>query len=119
MTVATVSTVAYDSQQAPLDHQEFAMPTLHIEHPISDFDTWSAAYARFAQRRRRAGVVHERVSRPVDDPRYVMVGLDFDTLERAESFLRFLQTQIWAVPEQAPALAGTPRTRILDVVEDR
>lgn len=23
------------------------MPTLHIEHPITDFDTWNAAFGRF------------------------------------------------------------------------
>ena len=32
------------------------MATLHIEHPITDFDTWNAAFARFADARRRAGV---------------------------------------------------------------
>jgi hypothetical protein len=95
------------------------MPTLQIEHPITDFATWSAAYGRFAERRRTAGVVHERVSRPVDDPCYVVIGLDFDTRRQAEAFLQFLTTEVWTSPERAPALAGTPATRILDIVEDR
>jgi hypothetical protein len=90
------------------------MPTLHIEHPITDFATWSAAYSRFGDARRAAGVLEERVQQPVDDPRYVVIDLDFGTTEQAEGFLRFLKTRIWVVPENAPALAGAPRTMILE-----
>jgi len=89
------------------------MPTLHIEHPITDFETWSAAFNRFGDARRQAGVRSYRVQRPVDDPNYVLVDLDFDTTDAAEAFLGFLTTTVWATPENSPALAGTPRTRIL------
>ena len=89
------------------------MATLHIEHPITDFQTWSGAFAQFSDARRGAGVRGERVQRPLDDPAYVVVDLDFDTVEQAEAFLGFLTTQVWAIPENAPALAGTPKTMIL------
>jgi hypothetical protein len=89
------------------------MPTLHIEHPITDFDTWNSAFARFAEARRQAGARAQRVQRPADDPNYVVIDLDFDTRDEAEAFLRFLQTQVWGVPGNAPALAGTPKTMIL------
>jgi hypothetical protein len=89
------------------------MATLHIEHPITDFDTWNAAFARFADARRQAGVRHQRIQRPVDDPAYVVVDLDFDTVEEAEKFLGFLHANVWASSENAPALAGKPQTRIL------
>jgi hypothetical protein len=89
------------------------MPTLHIEHAISDLDTWLSAFNRFADARQQAGVRGERVQRPVDDPRYIVVDLDFDTVEEADSFLRFLKTQVWAISENAPALEGTPETMIL------
>lgn len=91
------------------------MPTLHIEHPITDFATWSKAFGAFADVRRQAGVRAHRVYRPVDDPRYVVIGLDFDTVESAESFLGFLKTNVWANRANAPALAGEPQTRILEV----
>ena len=55
------------------------MATLHIEHAISDFGTWSTAYAAAAPFRDTAGVRAARVSQPEDDPRYVVVQLDFDT----------------------------------------
>ena len=89
------------------------MPTLHIEHPITDFATWRAAFDRFAEQRRAAGVTDHRVWRPVDDQRYVVVDLDFATTDQATAFLGFLRTQVWASPQNAPALAGEPRTMIL------
>jgi hypothetical protein len=90
------------------------MLTLHIEHPITDFDTWSRAFDRFAEARRRAGVQAQRVQRPVGDPRFVVIDLDFGARGEAEAFLRFLNVEVWGVPENAPALAGSPRTMILE-----
>lgn len=95
------------------------MPTLHIEHAISDFDTWRSAFARFAEVRAQAGVRGQTVRRPVDDPRYVMIDLDFDTAEAAENFRTFLQQRVWSSSESAPALVGTPRTTILGPPESR
>ena len=48
------------------------MPTLHIEHAISDIVTWRAAFDRFADARARAGVLDARVQCPVDDPHHVV-----------------------------------------------
>ena len=90
------------------------MKTLHIEHAISDFGTWRAAFERFAEARVGAGVRGERVQRPVDDARYVVIDLDFATREQAEKFLGFLKAQVWGVAENAPALAGAPQTKILE-----
>ena len=90
------------------------MPTLHIEHPITDFGAWSSAFARFAEARRQAGVRAQRVQRPAGDPNNVVIDLVFGTHREAETFLRFLKTQIWGVPENAPALAGSPQTMILE-----
>lgn len=92
---------------------EAAMPTLHIEHPITDFETWRLAFTGFADVRQRAGVRSHRVQRPVDDANYVVVDLEFATIGEAEAFLGFLTSRVWATPENSPALAGTPRTRIL------
>ena len=52
----------------------------------------------------------------VDDPKYIVVDLDFDTIDEAEAFLRFLNTQVWGIQENSPALAGTPQTMILEPV---
>lgn len=89
------------------------MATLHIEHPITEFDTWSAAFDRFSQARADGGVLAARVYRPVDDDRYVLIDLDFGTIEQAQRFQQFLRTRIWSTPDNAPGLAGRPVTRIL------
>jgi len=98
---------------APLSRNLGTMYTLHIEHPITDFDTWSRAFAGFAPMRLAAGVRSHTVRRPVDDPHYVSVDLDFDTTTGAEGFLHVLRTRVWANPAASPALAGDPVARIL------
>jgi hypothetical protein len=92
------------------------MATLHIQHPITDFDTWAGAFDRFADARRGAGVRAQRVHRPVDDSKFVVIDLDFDSAAEAERFRGFLTTQVWANPENSPGLAGTPETMILEPV---
>jgi hypothetical protein len=90
------------------------MTTLHIEHAITDYETWKAAFDRFAPARAEAGVRGHRILRPVDDPAYVVIDLDFATEPEATAFLNFLRGRVWASPENSPALVGSPRTRILD-----
>lgn len=92
------------------------MATLHIEHPISDITVWKDAFDRFADARANAGVRVERIQQPVDDNHYVVVDLEFDTPTAAESFRQFLHSVVWATPENSPALAGTPQTRVLEAV---
>ena len=90
------------------------MTTLHIEHAISDFDVWLKAFHRFADTRAEAGVIAHRVQRPVSEPNYVVIDLDFRTLEHAQRFLDFLRAKVWSSPDNAPALVGSPRTKILE-----
>jgi hypothetical protein len=89
------------------------MATLHIEHSISDLPTWLGAFNRFEEAREQAGVRAQRVHQPVDDDKYIYVDLDFDSLEQAAAFKRFLEETVWASAEASPALAGTPTARIL------
>jgi hypothetical protein len=94
------------------------MPTLHIEHAITDFDLWKAAFDHFSERRTQSGVLRHRVQRPVDDPRYVVIDLDFATTGEAKRFLAFLREQVWASRDSSPALVGEPRATILEPVTD-
>ena len=94
------------------------MFTLHIEHPITDYDTWRKAFDRFAEVRFRSGVSSHTIWQPVDDPGYVLIDLDFETTARAETFLDLLRTRVWADPGNSPGLAGAPVTRILEVRDE-
>ena len=93
------------------------MVSLHIEHPITDLETWLRAFSRFEEARRKAGVLAHRVRRPVDDDRYVFVELTFETVELAAAFHTFLDETVWASRDASPALAGAPVVRILTDVE--
>jgi len=95
------------------------MTTLRIEHAITDFSTWKVAFDRFAGARAQAGVRRYRIFRPVDDPAYVMLDLDFDDESAAEAFLAFLRREVWGSAQASPALAGAPQGRILEAVESQ
>lgn len=93
------------------------MATLHIEHAISDYPAWKGAFDRFAAARETAGVRRHRIQRPIDDAHYIVIDLEFDTADAAQSFRTFLQTTVWTSSQNAPALVGTPRTSILEPAE--
>jgi hypothetical protein len=93
------------------------MATLHIEHGITDLQSWLGAFGRFGEAREKAGVNAQRVHQPVDDDKYILVELDFDTAEQAEAFKGFLETNVWSNPDASPGLDGTPRARVLMPVE--
>jgi hypothetical protein len=92
------------------------MYTLQIEHAIKDFDMWKAAFDRDPADRAGSGVTAQRINRPVDDPRYVVVELDFEQPGQAEAFLAKLHETVWNSPDVAPALLGAPKTRVLESV---
>lgn len=90
------------------------MYTLQIEHRIKDFALWKEAFDRDPVNRAASGVTADRISRPVDDPHYVVVELDFQQRSQAEALLAKLKERVWTSAEAAPALEGTPTTRILE-----
>jgi hypothetical protein len=90
------------------------MATLHIEHAITDLPTWRAAFDRFASAREGAGVTASRIFQPVDDPKYLIVQLDFPSAEAAAQFRGFLEANVWSTPANSPGLAGSPVARILE-----
>lgn len=97
------------------------MFTLKIEHAIRDFETWKAAFERDPAGRRQGGVRRYRVFRPTDDPRYVMIDLDFDGPAEAEAFLASLRN-VWSRSDLSPGLAReggavAPRARIVAEVD--
>jgi len=86
--------------------------TLHIEHAITDYPTWKAAFDRFADARTEAGVTAHRIRLAEDDRRQIVIDLDFDASPLAHAFSSFLHDRVWGTGN-APALVGAPTTRIL------
>jgi hypothetical protein len=94
------------------------MITLQIEHPVTAYETWRAAFDRFADIRRQSGVLAERVAHPLGSDgvidTHIVIGLDFADLGRAQAFLGFLRTSVWSSASSSPALAGEPVVRLLE-----
>jgi hypothetical protein len=89
------------------------MPVVHIEHPITELNTWLAAFNNFTAVRRQAGVTAERMWQPHDDPHYIVVNLEFESVSAAADFHTFLKERVWSSPDASPGLAGSPRAVIL------
>jgi hypothetical protein len=92
------------------------MPILRIEHPTRDFATWKAGFDRDPAVRSKSGVQRYSIYQPVEDPRYVLIDLEFETVGQAEGFLAFLK-HFWGSGAAGAALGGEPRTQILETKE--
>jgi len=90
------------------------MTVLRIEHPVPDFTAWKKAFDSDPVGRQRSGVRHYRIMRPADDPHYVLVDLEFDTIGEAESLLAAMR-EVWDRVDGA--VMTDPRARIVETVE--
>ena len=92
------------------------MAILQIEHPVPDFDAWQAAFDSDPLGRERSGVRRYRVLRPIGDPNYAMVDLEFDSSGEAEAFLAALR-ELW--DRVQGTVMENPRARIVEPVESK
>ena len=94
------------------------MIIVHIEHPIHSFATWKKAFDSDPAGRERSGVRRYQILRPIDDPNYVMIDLEFESTTVAEAFLATMR-QVWQSTTAMAALTDSPRTRTVEVVESK
>jgi len=92
------------------------MFTLRIEHAIRDFDTWKDMFDSDPANRKASGVRRYAIHRPVGDPGFVMIDLEFDTTTDADAMLAKLQ-DVWLSPDVVAALGEKPKARIVETVE--
>jgi hypothetical protein len=48
-----------------------------------------------------------------------MLDLEFESASEAEAFRDALQRDVWRSRQAAPALVGSPQTRIIEAVENK
>lgn len=65
--------------------------------------------------RKKSGVRRYRILRPIDDPNYVIIDLEFDSSDAAESFSTALNN-MWRGPD-AQRVMVNPELRIAQVIE--
>ncbi len=92
------------------------MHILQIEHPVPDYDGWKRAFDSDPVNRKQSGVKRYRIYRPIDDPKYVIIDLEFDNANHAGAFLTSLR-KLWKDAEGK--VMHNPKARIIEVVEDK
>lgn len=92
------------------------MYILRIEHAVPDFASWKKAFDSDPVGRNKSGVRRYRVSRPIDDPHYVMIDLEFDTASQAEALLAAMRV-VWGRVDGK--VMTNPQARIVEAVEAR
>lgn len=92
------------------------MILLHIEHAVPNFDAWKAAFDSDPVGRQKSGVRRYRILRPVDNPAFAIIDLEFDSESEAESLLAAMQ-QVWG--RVGGKIIYDPQWRISEVVDTR
>jgi ribosomal protein L35AE/L33A len=92
------------------------MIILQIEHKVPNFDGWKKVFESDPIDRKKSGVLSYRIYRPVDDPNYVIIDLQFENLKDAEAALAALRN-LWVQAEGKVIIS--PQARIFDVVESK
>lgn len=90
------------------------MYVLHIEHPVPNFNGWKQAFDSDPVGRVKMGVRRYQILRPVDDPNFVMIDLEFDTASQAEALLAAMRN-VWK--DVNGKIILNPQARISEVVE--
>ncbi|HTX70304.1 MAG TPA: hypothetical protein VMH50_14340 [Thermoleophilia bacterium] len=83
---------------------------------MPDFEGWKRAFDSDPVDRKGSGVRRYQVRRPLDDPNYVLIDLEFDTQAEAEALLAAMR-QAWSRVQGTAVL--DPRARIVETVESR
>jgi len=91
------------------------MITLRIEHKIANYDGWKRAFDSDPINRKESGVKRYRVYRPADDDLFIIIELDFDNLEQAQSTQAALNRMFGNIDGK---IIFGPQTKILNVVEE-
>ncbi|HKV56998.1 MAG TPA: hypothetical protein VJO32_01905 [Ktedonobacteraceae bacterium] len=92
------------------------MVILQIEHPVPNFDAWKKAFDSDPVNRKQSGVRRYRVLRPVDNPNYAIIDLEFDSVDKAEGLLAAMR-EVWRSVQGT--IIESPRVRIVSAVESK
>jgi ribosomal protein L35AE/L33A len=90
------------------------MYMLRIEHPVPDYAGWKKAFESDPVGRKKSGVRRYQILRPVDNPNYVMIDLEFDSPKEAEALLAAMRVT-WGRVEGR--IMSDPKAIIVEAVE--
>jgi len=91
------------------------MVTLRIEHRIANYESWKKAFDSDPLNRKQSGVKRYRIYRPADDDLFVIIDLDFDNIQQAQTTQAELH-KMFGMIEGKLIFGG--QTKMLNVVEE-
>jgi hypothetical protein len=90
------------------------MYILRIEHPVPNYTDWKQAFDSDPVGREKMRVRRYQILRPIDNPNYVMIDLEFDSSGQAEALLAAMQV-VWGQVEGK--IMMNPQSQIVEVIE--
>ena len=91
------------------------MPTIVIQHPIRDFETWKKAFVSDPLDRQLSGVIGHSIYRR-EQPGSVLVLLEFASRPEADAYLPRLQ-ELWKGFGPGLGVGEQPSAEIFETVE--
>ena len=92
------------------------MIILRIEHEVVSYEGWKKAFDNDPIGRKKSGVKRYHIYQPVDNPKYVIIDLEFDSLAQAQMAEKALQNMMVKV---VGTLVIGPLIKVLNEVESK
>ena len=92
------------------------MYKLCIEHPVPSYEKWKQAFDSDPVGREKMRVRRYQILRPVDNPNYVMIQLEFDTDSDADALLNAMRA-VWSRVEGT--IMTNPKAQIVEIAETK
>ena len=92
------------------------MYMLRIEHPVPNYEGWKQASDSDPVGREKSGVRRYQILRPIDNPNYVIIDLEFDTAVQAQALLDAMRV-VWGRVEGT--IMMNPQAQIVEAVETK
>jgi hypothetical protein len=89
---------------------------LQIEHPVPNYDAWKKAFDSDPVNRKQSGVRRYQVLRPIDNPNYAIIELEFDSINEAKGLLAAMR-EVWSRVQGT--IMENPQVRIVEAVESK
>ena len=96
-----------------IDAKRGSMYNLHIEHQVPDFGNWKKAFDSDPVGRKRMGVRTYQIQRDVNNQNYIIIDLQFDTVQQAEALLAAMRN-VWKQVDGK--IMVNPQARISEIV---
>ena len=92
------------------------MIVVRIEHEVVSYEGWKKAFDSDPIDRKKSGVKRYSVYQPQDNPKYVIIDLEFGNLSQAQATQRSLQNMMTKV---VGTLIIGPSIKLLNVIETK